>query len=602
MANLNQCPEKFIEEVTSHLEANNFSAAIKVFNHDKHREYLKNNCWDLIPIFCKHITKESKLCNMELAVCSEELLHKLAMEANPEEAVLEFLDQMDEADIVKFEIVLKLLKIILCRNMTNRIKSLEWTLNSIRSYVEQYSYEEKLNDFEEEDEETFLSNENLTNIVTVMNLVISFYEHFAKEIDENLETKDLQILLSSRLLQMFDIVLPYVNLELVPELKLILWRTQSLILQLISNPMKLLEFVFYRALNVMKSKPNNNVQQTIDMNDFSENNLTAGNAVESINPFEDETIVSNLAYGMFFFSLLMETENEQIRLPMVYNPKYIMLSLIYVTVPFFEKKTNTAISNGLKFLNLLLDQLNDCLEKCDLYFSSHKSILIHLNNIMIFSQIEENRKSALTCFKKYIKCFNWEGRYLLLLKFRPHVSHPGTLGFLIVLLKEFVSTFLELPPNSQTYHKFLKYYKGKLLFDIIKKYCFLTNGSKTDLVENADHIISSLNALLYLLLRDKDNVTDIKRFIKKINSDFFNPLKKSIDSSRNYYEIKLKDLENRINTGRLTASNTDVEFELTVKNQTLPTLTNEQQITAYHSCMNAVDLIDLLLSRLMECI
>ncbi|KAK6633189.1 hypothetical protein RUM44_003790 [Polyplax serrata] len=571
MASRSQVPEKFIEEVLRRLEANDFSAAVNLFESDKNQTYLKNNCWDLIPELCKNITKEAKEKNEGLATCSESLLCKLAAEANPEEAVLEFLDQMDEADPVKFDVILKLLKILLCRDMSQRLKSLEWTLNSIRSYVEQFSNDEMFGDIDAQENEENLSNDaEIAELINIMNSIILFYEHFANKVTESQEGSELQLLITSRVLQMFDILLPYVKLESVPSLMPIKLRMQTLILELISNPMILLEFLFYRAMNVMKPKcKSDEPSQKIDLNDLSVDNISDLDVEKNLTPFEDTTIISDLAYGMFFYSLLSETEHEQSKLPMVYNPKYIMLSLIYVTVPFFEKKRNITISNGLNFLNILLNKLCDTLERSDLYFSSHKAILIHLNNIMIFSQNAENRKLALTCFKKYINCFDWEGRYFLLLRLRSHVTHPGTLGFLTVLLKEFVSSFMDIPVTSQTHHKFVKYYRGKLLFDIIKQYCFLTDGSGTDLVENADHIISALNALLYLIIRDKKNVTDIKRFIKRIKIDFLNPLKDGVSKSRTYYKMKLKELESdekggNSSKGSLNGNTSEVELQLSV--------------------------------------
>ncbi|EEB18584.1 conserved hypothetical protein [Pediculus humanus corporis] len=474
------------------------------------------------------------------------------MEANPEEGILEFLEQMDEADTTKFPIILNLLRILLNRDVLkeNRLKSLEWTLNSIRSYIENFPFDEIYNEFDStENDNQLCDTEQILEILSVLNHVLTFFEYFVEEAVENpVEAHELNILISSRLLQMFDILLPCINID------------KSLILKLISNPMHLLQYVFFRAINVSDLKSKSSKSEIDECNDGFLNGCDVTNVAYNVNPFEDITVVSNLSYGI-------ENEHEDIRLPMVYNPKHIMLSLIYVTIPFFEKKTNTATNNGLKFLKLLLDQLVHSLEKADLYFSSHKYILMHLNSIMVYSQVKENRNLALTCFKSYITCFNWEGRYLLLLRIRTLIDHSGTLGYLIVLIKELLSNFLELSKNLKLYHKY--------------------NNSKTDLVENADHIISSLNVLKFLILRDKDDVTDIKRFFTKINAEFLVPLKENIKNSKIYYEMKLKDLEGNDKRNESDLSKSDLDIELTVKNQTLPKLTKEQQKTAYMSCLNA---------------
>ena len=363
MANHNFNSEQFVEKVTKLLEIHDYSAAVNLFKNDNNKVYLKNNCWDLIPIFCKHITKEARENNNDLASCSEELLEILAMEANPEEGILEFLEQMDEADTTKFPIILNLLRILLNRDVLkeNRLKSLEWTLNSIRSYIENFPFDEIYNEFDStENDNKLCDTEQILEILSVLNHVLTFFEYFVEEAVENpVEAHELNILISSRLLQMFDILLPCINIDKVPDMKIYKYKIQSLILKLISNPMHLLQYVFFRAINVSDLKSKSSKSEIDECNDGFLNGCDVTNVAYNVNPFEDITVVSNLSYGMFFFSIFSENEHEDIKLPMVYNPKHIMLSLIYVTIPFFEKKTKRkSIICHISTTNLILSVVN----------------------------------------------------------------------------------------------------------------------------------------------------------------------------------------------------------------------------------------------------
>lgn len=586
------CPvldtSEFIESVIRRLDSGEYSAALESFSNNA--KYIKSDCWDLIPKLCKNLTKNIRETNANLYVCSQQLLEVLARNADPEELILEFLEQLDEPDEIKFPIILSLLKITLLRELTNMKNSLEWCLNSVRSYLKQISTSE------------FGCGKILEEICTILKetlkITLLFYEELIHHIlkrNKGQETEIIKMLLISRLVQLCDICLPYTDDNIVTDIQS---QILDLISSLISNPYILLEHVFYRTLNTGKSEKNPILIKNINVENLREITEDFSSVDDRQCIFEDVNIISNLAYGMFFYSVLF-TRDEKLNkyhLPLVYSPKFMFLALSFVTISFFEEDNNVAVRKGLKLLEFSLDRLHDKdLAKSDLSFSHHKTLLVHVNNIMVYSESKENRCIALKCFNSYISLFDWEARYWLLFYYRNDLEHSGTLGYIITMFKDFLSEFLNLPPESKIVKQFSRYYRGKLLFDMVKKYCFLSERQASELVENADHIISSLNLLRFLVIRDKTNITGVKLFIEKIDIGFLKPLKESVTTLKNHYEVRIKDTEK--NQSEFTSN-----VEVSIKSSLLPKLTKEEERNAYMLALNAVDVIDSLLNRLMECI
>lgn len=571
---------EFIDSVIRLLDSGEYSTALDNFRDDANAEFVKTGCWDLIPKLCGNLTNENKETHENLYACSQQLLELLAKNATPEELVLEFLEQLDESDKIKFPIILKLLQVTLPRCLSNTKNTTEWCLNSIRSYLETIFKSEK--------------EMKILKLKTALDVTCLFYKELISSIfrkKTSQETETIEMLLVSRLIQLCDLLLPGMECEIVGDFQEIQSKIINMVLQLMPDPLKLLDHVFERSLSTGKSRGKHaTIKKNIDLRELDDECDGLG-FNEQTSPFDDENIISNFAYGIFFHLLLVEKRDWLP--PLVYSPKFMLLSVSFLTVTLLEKPNGMILKKGLNLLNLALDRLHDKeLNKYDLCFPHYKTLLLRLNYAMVYSDSKENRCAALKCFDSCISCFDEEARYWLLFNFRSDLRHSGSLGHVIMMLKNYVSEFLNLPDPAG---KFSRYYRGKLLFDLIKKYCFLTDGKNTDLVENADHIISSLNLLRFLVIRDSDNVTDIKLYIDEIHRDFLKPLKDCCSISKNHYRARLKDSEK-------SQGESTLNVEVNVQDSLLPKLTKKEEQNACLLSLNAIDVIESLLNRLLECI
>ena len=76
---------------------------------------------------------------------------------------------------------------------------------------------------------------------------------------------------------------------------------------------------------------------------------------------------------------------------------------------------------------------------------------------------------------------------------------------------------------------------------LIKRFCQLSNGTETDLLEVSDEIMASLNFLICMLIRDKENVLKIWNIIEDLENNFLKPLDKGLSMSRAHYKLKLDE-------------------------------------------------------------
>lgn len=575
----------YVEILTEILDKNDFDNAIKVITDTPYESHLKKDVWGLLHLFFGNIRKETP---NDLRTCCEKLLEILAKRIEPEEVILEFVDEIDGADIVKFTFILKLLTISLPLCTENRPQFIQSTLTCIRTFLDEFIISDVDFISEEEYEEELINQ--LQDVVTALNSVLDYCTFFMLNEAPNSENGEIVTMLSAQLLQLYNVFLPISNNPALKPLYEVELRVISLMRKLVPDPFYLLQFVFARALN--KYHPNK-IKKNFQNSDLREicDDLVPVSEYSSI--YEMESVIPNSSYAIYFYSVLCVDVQKT---PCVYNPKYIFLSIAFLTTIFFDKNFNKTINKGLTLLQTILKLLeNNKLERYELYFSFNQKILTQLNNIMVYSEVEATRKLAVSCFQNYIEKFDYEAKYLLLLNLRKRVDHSGTLGFLVTLLKDLISQSME--GRACTSH--LKYYSGKLLYKIIAEYCFLKEGEYADLVQNADHVISSLNMLRFLVLRDKENKTGIRNFIDKIDNHFLKPLKNCVKSSKEFYEVTLQE---HGKDAAHTSVSSDNKIELTINGKPFTELTKEQRENALRASLNAVDLISSLLLRVNECI
>merc|ERR1739838_1241817 len=133
------------------------------------------------------------------------------------------------------------------------------------------------------------------------------------------------------------------------------------------------------------------------------------------------------------------------------------------------------------------------------------------------------------------------GRNRLLRSLLVTIKHAGVLGVVILQLKENIEWSIK---NGIQYGPFVGDRGNDLISLTLSS--TLPNKERTDLLEWSDSIMTVLNLLYYLMVRDKDNITQIYDVKPQLRKSFLEPLQKGLDLSRGHYQLKLTELKDPI--------------------------------------------------------
>lgn len=156
-----------------------------------------------------------------------------------------------------------------------------------------------------------------------------------------------------------------------------------------------------------------------------------------------------------------------------------------------------------------------------------------LINIMRYSTLSANRKKALVVFKLYLSRYTNLGRYHFLYRIIAEPGQPTVVsGLDLTLYKDLVVSESDASAfYRKNLHKFLK--KAMAV-------C-LPNGTETDLIENNETIMTTMNLIRFLSIRDSKTVNETKIWDMResIQDKFLGLLRTAIDSSRTQFNMKL---------------------------------------------------------------
>uniref|UniRef100_A0A8C6YW07 Glomulin, FKBP associated protein n=1 Tax=Nothoprocta perdicaria TaxID=30464 RepID=A0A8C6YW07_NOTPE len=142
------------------------------------------------------------------------------------------------------------------------------------------------------------------------------------------------------------------------------------------------------------------------------------------------------------------------------------------------------------------------------------------------------------------------------------------------------------------------WFTGHHLVSLLDLVLLLPDGAETDLLQNSDRIMASLNLLRYLMIKDGeyDNQTGVWTMLAKIEQNFLKPLRVGLNMSKAHYEAEIKNKkENRRGCSNTVCS-------VTVSGEKLPAMTTEMQLQVLRSALFTFDLIESVLARVEELI
>ncbi|XP_008958750.4 glomulin isoform X5 [Pan paniscus] len=305
--------------------------------------------------------------------------------------------------------------------------------------------------------------------------------------------------------------------------------------------------------------------------------------------FEEED--KQLADSMASLAYLVFVQGIHIdQLPMVLSPLYLLqFNMGHIEV-FLQRTEESVISKGLELLeNSLLRIEDNSLLYQYLEIKSFLTVPQGLVKVMTLCPIETLRKKSLAMLQLYINKLDSQGKYTLFRCLLNTSNHSGVEAFIIQNIKNQIDMSLKRTRNN-------KWFTGPQLISLLDLVLFLPEGAETDLLQNSDRIMASLNLLRYLVIKDNenDNQTGLWTELGNIENNFLKPLHIGLNMSKAHYEAEIKNSQEAQKSKDLCS--------ITVGGEEIPNMPPEMQLKVLHSALFTFDLIESVLARVEELI
>ncbi|XP_040326916.1 glomulin isoform X2 [Herpailurus yagouaroundi] len=263
-------------------------------------------------------------------------------------------------------------------------------------------------------------------------------------------------------------------------------------------------------------------------------------------------------------------------------------------LPMVLRTEESVFSKGVDLLeNGLLRIEDNSLLHQYLEIKSFLTVPQGLVKVMTLCPIETLRKKSLAVLQLYINKLDSQGKYTLFRCLLNTSNHSGVEAFIIQNIKNQIDVSLKKTHDN-------KWFTGPQLISLLDLVLFLPEGAETDLLQNSDRIMASLNLLRYLVIKDneKDNQTGLWTELGKIENNFLKPLHTGLNMSKAHYEAEIKNSQENSQDVQKSKDLCSV----TVGGEEIPNMPPEMQLKVLHSALFTFDLIESVLARVEELI
>lgn len=580
--------------LSKYLDDSSWKDAKILFEDNRFRTFLQNECSDVVSLLTGSLNEETLTTKPELYNCCEYLLMEVAKHANPQDAIFEFLEIVEttKSDPV-FISVLKALQISLLKQPEKKALSLEWVLQAICTYFRNLPFPKKLKKTFNEESISFLENsEEISRIVQMQLTICMFLEPIEKEIEKIPVADSLRNNDTTRRNVMICFLLNLLDSHL--NRLYVTWDDKAATNTYIKQCRETLTCSLSNLLGQDPFYLLGFIEERIRFPLSPEIKLSEEKSTDNVFLLESKTSIES--FGHYFHSMfIMDLIPEQI--PKIYDPFYVFEKMIYLITSMLKsdyehvqmKGVELGIAVVAKVLKPYYNQI------CDSYLELmiFEEIFASLLQLIVYSENEQIRRNGVQYLEQLILKFNDPGRKIILDNLlETYTDNSGLLGYLIIIYKKMIVEKLnsyedELP----------KEYTGQCFEKIVVQLtCKLPQEEKSDLIDLSDRIISSLNFIRFLAIRDRKNLTTIWNLKDNLQNGFLSKLRMGIDLSRAHYKQRQREIE----SGTVIENYNDIS--LTIGTDAMPELTSEQQLSAIGNCVNKLDLMDSLLCRVNECL
>ncbi|KAF2984473.1 hypothetical protein EK904_003418 [Melospiza melodia maxima] len=276
------------------------------------------------------------------------------------------------------------------------------------------------------------------------------------------------------------------------------------------------------------------------------------------------------------------------------SPSYLLLCNMTHIEVLLKRTEESVLSKGLDlFESCLLRMEDNSLLHHYLELRGFINVPQDLVKIMTLCPMEHMRKKSLNVLQLFIDKFDTEGKYTLFRCLLKTSNHAGVEGYIIKNIKDQIHLAL-----TKEYDNI--WFTGHHLISLLDLVLSLPEGAETDLLQNSDRVMASLNLLRYLVIKDceSDNQTGVWTTLGKIEQNFLKPLRVGLNMSKAHYEAEIKSKKEN----RKEAHSSNTVCSVTVSGEKMPAMTTGMQLQVLHSALFTFDLIESVLARVEELI
>lgn len=559
-----------VETLKGHLENWDFVSAEQELSLDKHKCFIENNAWDLIPILLEPITQSNlEKCPQLVNSCGNLLADKAAtLGSRPKEVIISLLEhcEYDDDNGTRFQFILKPLKVALLRlDFKSSVVTWNWTLETVVDGVHKLQIPANFGQLEEEEVLLLENDKSTCDLLTVLQEIATMIQALMDKIPKEEEDNECVKKCTGHLL----------------------WPS----VQILANPLSLLPHVgsikqcsseYLKIIHVLSPNP----LSIVDYSDFCHKYCKSNK--------DDD--VKNWALGITLLFEMMY-ENEPDWLPMVYSHLFVLDTLMpCINVALKGKAHN----RGLCLSNhLMVGKVEQgCLGPEYLDLSCHVQFVQNLFQIVVYNECERSRKLAFKVYETYYGLLSAKAKYKFAFVVIETCNHSGLIGHTVTQVKNLIVQGLN---SGQLEEKFT----GTGLEVLVKRICRLSHGAETDMLEISDEIMSTLNLLVCVYLKDRHNKTGLWNMQDQLERDYVDQIKTGLAMARSHYKLKLRDCDQKEKKpvdphNNNAAAEDQQEVTLMVGGQALPQMTQEQMKSVIHSALNTFDMMDCVLGQLTD--
>ena len=298
---------------------------------------------------------------------------------------------------------------------------------------------------------------------------------------------------------------------------------------------------------------------------------------------EKEEQVESTGLPTLFYWVLGECQQKE-TIPQIYSHLHLLhLSCPHICL-FLSQTEEMRVHKGLILLKSRLEALHpSSLSSEEAENPALTSLVVPLTKVIIHHDMKEIRQMGFYCYRLLLSAFSLEGRYTIFILLLNNVTHSGLLGWTVTQVKEAVSASL----NPTTY---CSLYHGPGLVRLANKIFALEQGAETDLLEASHHVLDTINFSVFLLTRDKENITGGKTLLLPQMKEWTEKLSTGLDLSVAHYRQRLLQPD----------EDSGPEMQAQVGGIMLPQMDKKQKEKVIKDALNTFDLIQFNLVRLRE--